>query len=121
MVLHMNMNNNKNDYDENDPLFGNDLEQARRRNDAIYGTGWTQGLPLLLIVFLLNAWFFTIPPEFRRTRICSEQDTMAYPERCMTTTQFTSGIVEYYKNGGGINWNFEVGSSTREFYERNRR
>ena len=113
-MLHMNKK-------DKDPLFGNnlDLEEARRRSDAIYGTGWTQGIPLLIIVFLWNLWFFTIPPEFRRSRLCDEADAAAYPERCMTANQFASGIVEYYKGGGGIQWNFEVGSSTREFFEGN--
>lgn len=65
--------------------------------NAALGLG--RGAVLLTIVLLINVWFFTIPVEFRRTRLCSEMDTAAYPERCMTTSQFTQGISDYYSDG----------------------
>uniref|UniRef100_A0A7S4A9X0 Uncharacterized protein n=1 Tax=Pseudo-nitzschia australis TaxID=44445 RepID=A0A7S4A9X0_9STRA len=51
------------------------------------------------IVIAINIWFFSIPVEYRRTRFCNEADSAAYPERCMTSKQFTEGISNYYKNG----------------------
>ena len=63
---------------------------------------------IMPIVLLINIWFFTVPPEFRRARLCSEMDTAAYPEVCMTPKMFASGIVEYYKGGGGIQWDFSI-------------
>jgi hypothetical protein len=66
-------------------------------NDAL---GLGRGAVLLTIAVLINIWFFTIPTEFRRTRLCNEFDTQAYPELCMTPKMFVNGISEYYKNGG---------------------
>ena len=63
---------------------------------------------IMPIVLLINIWFFTVPPEFRRARLCSEMDTAAYPEVCMTPKMFASGIVDYYKGGGGIQWDFSI-------------
>ena len=51
------------------------------------------------IVIAINIWFFSVPVEYRRTRFCNEADSAAYPERCMTSKQFTEGISNYYKNG----------------------
>jgi hypothetical protein len=61
--------------------------------------GLGRGTVLLTIALLINIWFFTIPTEFRRTRLCNEFDTEAYPELCMTPQMFVDGISEYYKNG----------------------
>ena len=61
--------------------------------------GITAGLYLGAIVLALNVWIFSIPVEFRRTRICNEADTRDYPTRCMTREMWTTGIQEYYANG----------------------
>jgi hypothetical protein len=61
--------------------------------------GLGRGAVLLTIALLINIWFFTIPTEFRRTRLCNEFDTETYPQLCMTPKMFVDGIVEYYKNG----------------------
>lgn len=87
------------------------------RSDRIGGTG-TEGKTLLILGFLLSAWFFTVPPEFRRTRICSESETKQFPEVCMTTDQFANKVAEYYKNGGGIQWDFSVAPGTKEYFDR---
>jgi hypothetical protein len=63
---------------------------------------------IMPIVLLINVWFFTIPPEFRRARLCSEMDTAAYPGVCMTPKMFASGVADYYKQGGGIQWDFSI-------------
>jgi hypothetical protein len=87
------------------------------RSDRIGGTG-TEGKALLILGFLLSAWFFTVPPEFRRTRICSVSETQQFPEVCMTADQFVDRVAEYYKSGGGIQWDFSVGSATKEYFDR---
>jgi hypothetical protein len=74
-----------------------DIMDDSARVDAALGLG--RGVVLLAVVMAVNVWFFSIPPEFRRTRLCSDMDTVAHPERCMTTTQFTQGIADYYSNG----------------------
>lgn len=86
----------------NFPTFMDDEAKVRR------ALGLDRGAVLLAIVLVINAWFFTIPVEFRRTRLCSEMDTAAYPEQCMTPNQFAGGIADYYREGGGIKWDFSV-------------
>mmetsp|Transcript_52350 Transcript_52350/g.126623 ORF Transcript_52350/g.126623 Transcript_52350/m.126623 type:complete len:200 (-) Transcript_52350:79-678(-) len=77
--------------------------------DKVWKTlGLDRAAIIMPIVLLINIWFFTIPPEFRRARMCSEMDTAAYPEQCMTPKMFASGIVDYYKGGGGIQWDFSI-------------
>ena len=77
------------------------------------GTG-LEGQTLLLLGFLLSAWLFTIPPEFRRKNLCGEEDTIRRPDVCITPGQFASNVAEYYRNGGGIQWDFSVADSTKE-------
>jgi hypothetical protein len=54
-------------------------------------------------IFLLCIWNFTIPTEFRRARLCSEQQVIDYPQsNCKTISQYMSGIQDYYTNGGTL-------------------
>mmetsp|Transcript_17376 Transcript_17376/g.35700 ORF Transcript_17376/g.35700 Transcript_17376/m.35700 type:complete len:161 (-) Transcript_17376:236-718(-) len=86
-----------------------DLSSQERGSDKVNSLiGIDRGLYLWAIVIAINIWFFSIPVEFRRTRICSEADTRDFPTRCMTSQQFTSGIAEYYRNGGGIKFDFSI-------------
>jgi len=58
---------------------------------------------------ILNVWFFTIPPEFRRARFCSEEQVAANPDsHCTTGKDWREGIGQYYANGGGIKFDFSV-------------
>jgi len=57
--------------------------------------GYFLFVPLLFVLI----WSFTIPVEFRRARICNEEDSRKYPTKCMTSDQFKRGISDYYKNG----------------------
>lgn len=78
----------------------NDISSEERGSDNVNSLiGIDRGMYLWGIVIALNIWFFSIPVEFRRTRICNEADTIAYPTRCMTSEQFRTGIADYYKNG----------------------
>lgn len=77
-----------------------DISSEERGSDNVNNIiGLDRGLYLLAIVLAINVWFFSVPVEFRRTRICNEADSAAYPDRCMTSKQFTTGIKEYYANG----------------------
>ncbi len=72
--------------------------------------GIQRGLYLLGIVFFINVWIFSIPPEFRRAKICTEEQVIMFPNSgCMTGSQWVGGIREYYTNGGGINFDFSIG------------
>ena len=72
-------------------------------------TGLKRGFVLFPAVLLLATWLFTIPPEFRRARICTEQQIIEYPDKnCMTSKGWISGVSEYYRNGGGIKFDFTI-------------
>jgi hypothetical protein len=94
----------------------NTAEEQKRRSEAIGGTG-VEGKTLLFLGFFLSAWFFTVPTEFRHARICDERETAANPEVCTTPGMFGSKVVDYYKGGGGIKWDFTVADETKAFFE----
>ena len=72
-------------------------------------TGLKEGKYLLILVMLINIWAFSIPPEFRRAQFCSEEQVRDNPEsNCITFDAWKDGIAEYYNNGGGVDFNFEV-------------
>ena len=79
-------------------------------NTDRYGTrvnsiiGIDRGWYILSLAVAVSVWFFTIPVEFRRTKICTEIQTQENPDKCMTSKQFTSGIADYYSNGKGQRW-----------------
>jgi hypothetical protein len=58
---------------------------------------------ILILVLFLCVWNFTIPVEFRRARLCSEQQGMDNPtSKCITVSNYMNGIVQYYRNGGTV-------------------
>lgn len=99
------------------PSEDEDLAEARRRSQKINGTG-AEGKTLMLFGLLLCTWFFTVPPEFRRQRLCDELQTAANPGVCMTGGQFKDKVVDYYANGGGIQWDFSIAQETKDYYDR---
>uniref|UniRef100_A0A7S1GNU3 Uncharacterized protein n=1 Tax=Cyclophora tenuis TaxID=216820 RepID=A0A7S1GNU3_CYCTE len=90
----------------------------RRNSVSLYQSkgkdlsGTDRGLPIMIFVMFLVIWGFTIPPEFRRTYICSDRCVLDRQaplcNDCKTPAELRAGIVEYYKNGGGIQWDFSV-------------
>lgn len=93
-----------------------DDDDVWAKSKRINGTG-LPGILLLSFALLVNVWFFTIPPNFRRARWCSAEETAANPEICMTASQFSHDIVEYYRNGGGVQWDFSVDPGIKEYYD----
>lgn len=91
---------NKKDYDPSG-------YKSRNIDDGI-----GRGIYLQLVVFGLCAWLFTIPPEFRRAYFCAEGQDSATSE-CVTTDEWFQGISDYYKNGGGIQWDFSIDPRTK--------
>lgn len=86
-----------------------------------YDDGSGRGKFLLGFVLLVTIWFFSIPKEFRRTHLCFSDRCAANPtfelcHNCVTFGQLTHDIADYYKNGGGIEWNFEVGEETKAIF-----
>lgn len=76
------------------------------RNDT-YGIG--RGTVILALVMIANVWMFSIPTEFRRARICTDEDVRLHPEEhCTTFASWRTGVAEYYANGGGVKFDFSI-------------
>jgi hypothetical protein len=87
------------------------VELSKTPNE-IYGID--RGIPILAFALLLSAWLFTIPPEFRRAHFCaSDQCVQARCNNCMTVSEWGSGIQDYYRNGGGIEWDFSIDPNSK--------
>jgi hypothetical protein len=63
---------------------------------------------LLAFSCAIAVWLFTIPVEFRRTKLCSEEETVQYPTLCTTPAKWSRDIQDYYANGGGVKFDFSV-------------
>lgn len=88
------------------------------RNQVVDGAN--RGYVLLGLVFLACVWIFSIPPEFRRMHFCTSPDCVqnrASCYDCVTVSEWTNSVAEYYKNGGGIQFDFSVDPATREIFE----
>jgi hypothetical protein len=60
-------------------------------------------------IVLLAVWLFSIPPDFRRARFCTEQQILDNPtSRCTTVSEWSNGIAQYYKEGGNVKFDFSV-------------
>ena len=72
--------------------------------------GSREGRVLLIISCFAVVWGFSIPPEFRRARICTEDQVAvaAKEARCTTFDNWKSELSQYYKDGGGVKFNFSV-------------
>ena len=80
-----------------------------RNEEAADTGGLRRGKVLLLLVLIVNVWMFSIPVEFRRARLCNEEDTRLYPDKhCTTMEAWRMGVVDYYANGGGIKFDFSI-------------
>ena len=73
--------------------------------------GFSDGLVIMGIVLALNVWIFSIPPEFRRAKVCPDLPTtqsLINSGQCITADAWKDGIAEYYKNGGGVHFDFSI-------------
>jgi hypothetical protein len=72
----------------------------------------------MALVLLANVWVFSIPPEFRRAYICPNPSCEANRvacKNCVTLEEWTNGIQDYYRNGGGIQFDFSIDPATLEY------
>eukprot|EP00586_Coscinodiscus_wailesii_P020781 CAMPEP_0172515972 /NCGR_PEP_ID=MMETSP1066-20121228/272327_1 /TAXON_ID=671091 /ORGANISM="Coscinodiscus wailesii, Strain CCMP2513" /LENGTH=167 /DNA_ID=CAMNT_0013297259 /DNA_START=38 /DNA_END=541 /DNA_ORIENTATION=+ len=67
-----------------------------------------RGRYFLGFVLLTTVWLFSVPPEFRRAVICTQEGE----PNCVTARDWSSGIAEYYRNGGGIQFDFSIDPAT---------
>lgn len=91
-------------------------------DDGVEGAGTA----LLAMSLLLSAWLFTVPPEFRRAYLCpAELFVLDVPveerRECTPLSQWFADVFDYYRQGGGIQWDFTVDPRTvadnREFVD----
>jgi hypothetical protein len=85
--------------------------------------GRSVGFVLLGMSLLLSAWLFTIPPSFRRAYLCPSdyfananggiaQQQQEQQADCVPWGVWWSDVFEYYRNGGGVQWDFSVDPQT---------
>jgi hypothetical protein len=85
-------------------------------NAGLDGTG-PRGQIILAIALLITIWLFSIPPEFRRAHVCTVERCVANRASCndcQTFDEIRDGIVQYYKSGGGIQFDFSIDPTTIE-------
>jgi len=101
--------NNKNQYVNNNtvPTTTTTLQMSGGGSNV---DGSREGRILLIISCLAVVWGFSIPPEFRRARICTEEQVAAAAKEahCTTFDNWKSELSQYYKDGGGVKFNFSV-------------
>lgn len=84
-------------------------QQGNDNTNKADPTGLKRGAYLMTVVLALCVWIFSVPTEFRRNRFCSAEQVELYPNRkCMTATQWVSGLSQYYANGGGVHFDFSI-------------
>jgi hypothetical protein len=80
--------------------------------------GKGRGYVLQAIVLSICVWFFSIPPEFRRTHFCPTSKCVENRASCYDCTTFGEWkvrVADYYKGGGGVHFDFSIDPATKEF------
>lgn len=86
---------------------GEDVNTQGKDMNKIQGIN--SGNALFLIVLALTVWSFSIPTEFRRARFCSAEQVVNFPDsKCKTFGMWVGGVADYYRNGGGIKFDFSI-------------
>jgi len=86
----------------------NDYQSGR---SSVDGRG--TGLILLGLAVAASVWLFSIPPEFRRARICTDVEcSKDGTVCCITPKAWLTGVADFYRNGGGIEWDFSIDPAT---------
>jgi hypothetical protein len=84
--------------------------------------GADRGRYLFALVFLICIWQFSIPPSFRRAKFCPpscvQERSLCRTPTCVTFGEWTSDIAQYYRDGGGIQWDFSIDPQTLAENER---
>jgi hypothetical protein len=85
-------------------------------SSEVDGTG-ARGQIIFSLALVGCIWLFSIPPEFRRAHICGSERCVANRAACsdcQTFEEIKDGISQYYKNGGGIQFDFSIDPKTIE-------
>jgi hypothetical protein len=80
--------------------------------------GKNRGYVIQTIVLSICVWFFSIPPEFRRTHFCPTArcvESRATCYDCVTFGEWKVRVADYYKGGGGVHFDFSIDPATKQF------
>lgn len=98
----------------------NNTLSKKKVNDGTQG----RGLILFGLVLALNVWMFSLPASFRRRNVCNDDvyqrivvDSGVKPNDdryCITMEMWKQSIVDYYKNGGGVEFDLSIDPKTLE-------
>jgi hypothetical protein len=95
-------------------VFAQNGSEDRTTN---YEYGTERGNILMAFVMAFCIWTFSIPPSFRRAHICYAQPCVEQRSACsdcVTGEEWISDVVNYYRGGGGIQWDFSIDPKTIE-------
>jgi hypothetical protein len=90
-------------------------QQMASKGKYDFGSG--RGKIIQVIVLAVCVWSFSIPPEFRRARFCTTSrcvESRASCNDCVTFSEWKIKVVDYYKGGGGVNFDFSIDPATKE-------
>ena len=80
---------------------------------AMQQTNETRGKAALLIILLIVAWLFSVPPAIRRTDVCGPQATEN--SNCVSVSTLWKSVAEHYSTCGRtpdaspcVAWDFSV-------------
>ena len=88
-----------------------------KMESQVDGTG--RGVALFSVVIAVCIWLFSIPPEFRRAHFCVVEHCVQERSKCydcVTFSEWTAGVQEYYRSGGGIKFDFTVADETKALW-----
>jgi hypothetical protein len=91
------------------------VQQMASKGKYDFGSG--RGKIIQVIVLAVCVWSFSIPPEFRRARFCTTSgcvENRASCNDCVTFSEWKIKVVDYYKGGGGVNFDFSIDPATKE-------
>ena len=74
-----------------------------------------RGVALFALVAVACIWIFSIPPEFRRAHWCTTEQCVNNRHKCydcVTFSEWSSEITNYYRSGGGFHLDFTVDPNT---------
>ena len=88
---------------------------AKENKDTVSYDGADRGKYIFAVVLFICIWQFSIPPTFRRAKFCPPacaRERTLCRNQCVTFQEWSNDIVEYYKNGGGVQWDFSIDPKT---------
>jgi hypothetical protein len=108
-------------YDRTFSRLHSALFVKQEKKEVTYD-GADRGRYLFALVFLICIWQFSIPPSFRRAKFCPstcvKERSLCRTSSCVTFGEWTSDVVQYYRDGGGIQWDFSIDPKTLAENER---